>query len=186
MHVNPPMAAKMINGSKHAKIIRQPAIPTISPPMAGPRAGPRAIVKVAKPMIVAVFLKGTCSRMMLLIIGMAIPVPIPCSIRPMIKTRKLGDHIPSKVPARKKKIAAPNSVRVRKHFFNQDDVGMMMASINRLMVVTHCTVDVVMLNSFINVGKMTFIAVSAHTPVNVSNPVATTEIITRASKRRSN
>ena len=166
--------------------MRQPAIPTMRPPMAGPNAGPRAMVRVAKPMIVAVRLRGTCSRMILLIIGIAIPVPMPCSIRPMISITKLGDHMPRSVPTRKKAMAAPKRVRVRKHFFSQDEVGIIIASINKLMVVTHCTVDVVMPNSFIKVGKITFIAVSAHTPVNVKRPVATTEISTRASRRRSN
>lgn len=181
----PPIAAMITKGSRKAKIMRQPKAPTIAPPIAGPIAGPRAIVIVAKPMIVAVFFAGTCSMMIFDIIGIAMPVPIPCSMRPAMRTGKFGDHMPRSVPAAKNKTAAAKICLVRKHFFNQDEVGMMIASISRLIVVTHCTVEVVIPNSFIRVGKMTFIAVSAQTPVKVRSPVAMTEMITRLSSRRS-
>ena len=40
------------------------------------------------------------------------------------------------------------------------------------MVVTHCTVDVLTENAFINTGKVMFIAVSPATPQNERIPVA--------------
>ena len=59
--------------------------------------------------------------------------------------------------------------------FKYDDIGMMMARIKRYEVVIHCTVEVSMENSSINVGNVTFMAVSTTTPEKDIIPVAITE-----------
>ena len=125
------MADTIRIGSKHPKIIRQPAKLIINPPRDGPTAGPKAIVSVANPIIIPIFFVGTCSIMILNIIGSAIPVPAPCRIRPNMSTEKLGDHKPNNVPAIKSAKDAPNKVRVIKRFFNQEDAGIMMANTKR-------------------------------------------------------
>ena len=185
MQVKPQSPAMMSSGSMQPKIMRQPAMPTIMPPNAGPSAGPRTMTRVAIPMMVAVFLNGTCSRMMMFISGIVIPPLMPCRIRPMISTEKLGDQSPSSVPMVKNAQAAMKRVFILKRLVSQDDVGMMIASISRLTVVTHCTVDVGMPNSCISVGKMTFMAVSEAMATNPISPRATTEMMSRASRRRS-
>ncbi len=48
----------------------------------------------------------------------------------------------------------------------------MIEIISKYIVVTHCTSDIEILNSSINDGNVTFIAVSINTPQNVIIPVA--------------
>ena len=64
---------------------------------------------------------------------------------------------------------------VLNRLFKNDDIGMMMARIKRYDVVIHCTVEVPIENSSINVGNVTFMAVSTTTPEKDIIPVATTE-----------
>ena len=70
------------------KIIRQPKQLTIIPPSDGPTAGAMAVIREAMPIIKPRRSPGTCSRIMLNIIGKAIPVPIPCSSLPISRTLK--------------------------------------------------------------------------------------------------
>ena len=63
-------------------------------------------------------------------------------------------------------------------------MGITTASTSRYPVVSHWTVEVLMENSSIRVGKVTFMAVSITTPVKDSNPAATMDRNSRASARR--
>jgi len=60
---------------------------------------------------------------------------------------------------------------VLNRLFKNDDIGMIMARIKRYEVVIHCTVEVPIENSSINVGNVTFMT----TPEKDIIPVAITE-----------
>ena len=64
---------------------------------------------------------------------------------------------------------------VLNRLFKNDDIGMIIARIKRYEVVIHCTVEVPIENSSINVGNVTFMAVSTTTPEKDIIPVAITE-----------
>ena len=72
-------------------------------------------------------------------------------------------------------MATVKMLLVLNRLFKNDDIGMMMARIKRYEVVIHCTVEVPIENSSINVGNVTFMAVSTTTPEKDIIPVAITE-----------
>lgn len=114
------------------------------------------------------------------------PVPAPWIRRPIRRTAKAGDQAQRSVPKMNREAAAMNSVRSLKRLFKKDDVGRITARTSRYPVVIHCTVDVVIPNSLIRVGKVTFIDVSTMIPQKEVRPVAIIDKISFGVILRSN
>ena len=77
------------------------------------------------------FLRGTCSKMMLNMRGSATPVPTPCTKRPASSTGKAGASAAVSVPARKQEAPATNSARMVSADADTKTMGMMTDSTSR-------------------------------------------------------
>ena len=113
------------------KINRQPSPVTTKPPNVGPIAGAIAGIIVPTPIIVPILEAGTCSKIILNINGKPIPVPIPCSTRPISNTEKVGAAASMIIPTVKKQRAIKNKVLFLKERFKNPDKGMTIARTNK-------------------------------------------------------
>lgn len=119
------------SGTSTQNTARQLRTLTRKPPSDGPMAGAVEVMKLAIPIISPMFLRGTCSKMMLNMRGSATPVPTPCTKRPASSTGKTGASAAVSVPARKQEAPATNSARMVKRRRRYEDMGMMTDSTSR-------------------------------------------------------
>ena len=88
--------------------------------------------------------------------GIKIADPDACSMRPKIKTVKVGDKPATAVPARNRSMEVRNNLRALNFYIKKAVVGTTIPETSIYAVVTHWTVEVVTPNSSLIDGSATF------------------------------
>ncbi len=113
------------------KIARHGRMLETAPPTVGPIAGATVMTRDPTPISRPTLLRGDCSRMMLIISGVATPEPMPCTTRATRITGKAWPKIMISEPSTASATAARNSVRCSNLRLRYEESGMVEATTSR-------------------------------------------------------
>lgn len=104
------------------------------------RDGPSVVIAPMMPMYAPSFSLGATSRVIFIPIGISIPVPSACTIRPVRSTVKFGASAPMTLPMTSSAVVPTNSFLVGMLRYAKADTGTMTAAPSIYATASHCTV----------------------------------------------